>query len=213
MLCVPQRWGVPLQDTIRTYVLLARVVLPRDPMIRHVASVRVASVRVASVRAHSRHRDKRCRRATASPRVNQARLSATATNDAPSTMVVVATTIATTRVQAKILDCSNVTRLTTRAKRRVRINKTPSTAHDTNCRNLPALLFNSGAIQSHSFAKRKPQIDQTKNLSAATIQKGRTRTRHHPFGRFIWLIIHLVDSARSFTDARLDLGTAQMIDR
>ena len=133
MLCVPQLWDVPLQDTIRT-----RVVLSRDPMIRHVANVRVANVRVASVRAHTRHRDKRCRRATASPRVNQARLSATATNDAPSTMVVVATTIATTRVQAKILDCSNVTRLTTRAKRRVRINKTPSTAHDTNCRNLPA---------------------------------------------------------------------------
>jgi len=76
-----------------------------------------------------------------------------------------------------------------------------------------ALLFNSGAIQSHIFAKRKPQIDQTKNLSAATIQKGRTRTRHHPFDRFIWLIIHLVDSARSFTDARMDLGTAQTIGR
>src|SRR5215475_6470333 len=61
---------------------------------------------------------------------NQARLSATATNDAPSTMVVVATTIATTRVQAKILDCSNVTRLTTRAKRRVRMNNSLHSARN-----------------------------------------------------------------------------------
>jgi hypothetical protein len=123
--------------------------------------------------------------ATASPRVNQARLSATATNDAPSTMVVVATTIATTRVQAKILDCSNVTRLTTRAKRRVRINKTPSTAHGILPQLACALLYNNDAIQSHIFAKRKTQIYQTKDLSVASMQKGRTRATTSAIG---WVI-------------------------
>lgn len=125
-----------------------------------------------------------CRSAPA----NQARLSATATNDAPSTIVVVATTIATTRVQAKIFDCSKVTRLTTRAKRRVRMNKTPSTAHDTNCRNLPARWRSTGAIQSHIFAKRKTQIYQTK-VSVAAMQKGRTRA----MASSIWPTIHLID--------------------
>jgi hypothetical protein len=38
-----------------------------------------------------------------------------------------------------------------------------------------ALLFSSGAIQSHIFAKRKTQILQTKDLSVATMQKGRSR--------------------------------------
>jgi hypothetical protein len=114
---------------------------------------------------------------------NQARLSATATNDAPSTMVVVATTIATTRVQAKILDCSNVTRLTTRAKRRVRMNNSLHSARHKLPQLACALLFNNGAIQSHIFAKRKTQIYQTKDLSAATMQKGRTHAQHHPFGR------------------------------
>jgi hypothetical protein len=112
---------------------------------------------------------------------NQARLSATATNDAPSTMVVVATTIATTRVQAKILDCSNVTRLTTRAKRRVRMNNSLHNAWHA-AATCHALLFSSGAIQSHIFAKRKTQIHQTKDLSAASMQKGRSRAQHHPFG-------------------------------
>src|SRR5215831_6927020 len=85
--------------------------------------------------------------------VNQARLSATATNDAPSTMVVVATTIATTRVQAKILDCSKVTRLTTRAKRRVRMNNSLHNAwHAAATRH--ALLVQQRLIQSHILAKR-----------------------------------------------------------
>src|SRR6266545_3887322 len=152
--------------------------------------------------------------ATASPRVNQARLSATATNDAPSTMVVVATTSATTRVQAKILDCSNVTRLTTRAKRRVRINKTPSTAHGILPQLACALLYNNDAIQSHIFAKRKTQIYQTKDLSVASMQKGRTRATRSAIGwSSIWMIIHLIDSARLFTDARMVPETARTIDR
>src|SRR5215475_14094889 len=93
---------------------------------------------------------------------NQARLSATATNDAPSTMVVVATTIATTRVQAKILDCSKVTRLTTRAKRRVRMNNSLHNAwHAAATRH--ALLFSSGVIQSHILAERKTQITKRKD--------------------------------------------------
>src|SRR5215475_9234177 len=94
---------------------------------------------------------------------NQARLSATATNDAPSTIVVVPTTIATTRVQAKILDCSNVTRLTTRAKRRVRMNNSLQSARHKLPHLACAVLFNSGAIQPHIFAKRKTQIHQTKD--------------------------------------------------
>jgi hypothetical protein len=67
-------------------------------------------------------RNSRFTRIRRSP-ADQARLIATATNEAPSTRVAVATMVATTRVQAKICDCSNVTRLTTRAKRRVRMNK------------------------------------------------------------------------------------------
>jgi hypothetical protein len=144
-------------------------------------------------RAHSRHRDKRCCRATASPQVNQARLSATATNDAPSTMVVVATTIATTRVQAKILDCSNVTRLTTRAKRRVRINKTPSTAHDTNCRNLPARCCSTAARSNHTSLpkeslrltkqKLKCRNDTKRSQSHATSSIWSIQLVDHPFGR------------------------------
>src|SRR5215510_2710516 len=81
-------------------------------------------------RAPRRHRATASRCASPSP-ADQARLIATATNEAPSTRVAVATMVATTRVQAKICDCSNVTRLTTRAKRRVRMNNNSLTAHGT----------------------------------------------------------------------------------
>jgi hypothetical protein len=86
---------------------------------------------------------------------NQARLSATATNDAPSTIVVVATTIATTRVQAKILDCSKVTRLTTRAKRRVRMNNSLHSARHELPQLAGALLFNNGRDPTTHLRQKK----------------------------------------------------------
>jgi hypothetical protein len=87
-------------------------------------------------------------------RANHARLSATATNEAPSTMVVVATTIATTRVQAKILDCSKVTRLTTRAKRRVRMNNSLRSAQPP-AATRRALLFSSRKDPITHFRQKK----------------------------------------------------------
>jgi hypothetical protein len=89
---------------------------------------------------------------------NQARLSATATNDAPSTIVVVATTIATTRVHAKILDCSNVTRLTTRAKRRVRMNNSLHSARHKPPQLACALLFNNSRDPITHLRQKKDSV-------------------------------------------------------